>query len=139
MLPIEQRLRRFPPVVCRLLAREGRGGHPRFLSDEEIAEQSGLTVAQVNGLSHLLTWDDVPCSQMLAFSAACGIHFSDRRSMMKHGKYIQNCRAFTYLRRQPDYETRWKPMYVSYINHLKREHERKKQKEQANSQPQAQA
>jgi len=119
MLTIEQRLRRFPPIVCRLLAREGRGRTPTLLSDQQIADNSGLSVAQVKGLSHLLAWDDVTCAQMLAFSSGCGIDLSSRDSLDTHWKYIKRRRAFTYLRAQPDYHTRWKPMYATYLDHLR--------------------
>lgn len=124
-LTIEQRLRRFPPIVCRLLAREGRGSRPVVLSDEDIAERSGLTLAQVQGLSHLLTWDDVSCQQMLAFSKGCGVDLSDRYTVHKHWCYIKGKRAFTFLKSEPDYETRWKPMYASYVNYLRTLHHAK--------------
>ena len=118
-LSIEQRLLRFPPIICRLLARKGSGRGLVLLHDSEIAERSGLSVAQVQGLSHLLTWDDVICRHMLNFSKGCGIDLSDRDSLAKHWRYIKSRRAFLYLRAQPDYETRWKPMYAAYVNYLR--------------------
>jgi hypothetical protein len=124
-LSIEQRLRRFPPIVCRLLAREGRGSRPVVLSDATIAERSGLTVAQVQGLSHLLTWDDVSCAMMVAFSSGCGVNLSERDSMHKHWCYVKGKRAFTFLKKEPDYETRWKPMYASYVGYLRSKHDAK--------------
>ena len=96
-----------------------------MLSDHTIAERSGLTVAQVQGLSHLLTWDDVSCSMMLAFSEGCGVNLSDRNSMHKHWCYVKGKRAFTFLRQEDDYDTRWKPMYASYVSYLRSLHDAK--------------
>jgi len=117
-ISIEQRLRRFPPIVCRLLAREG-GRHSRLLTDKEISERSKLSEPRVIGLSHLLTWNDVPCGQMLDFTRGCGVLIDDRDSMHKHWRHIRGRGAFIYLKKEPDYETRWKPMYQTYVNYLR--------------------
>lgn len=122
MIPIETRLKRFPPIVCRLLARKGKGAAGRGLkpmTDEDIAANSGLTVAEVRSISWNTSWDKLDCRTMLAFSKACGINISSRESMHKHSRYIRNRHRFLYLKRDPQYETLWKPMIATYTDYLR--------------------
>jgi hypothetical protein len=109
----------FPPVVCRLLARKGPKGRQRPMTEDEIAEDSGLPVATVLSLSWLTSWDDVRCSQMLAFSKACGVDFSDAIIMRKHVKYLNLRSRFCYLRRDPEWHSKYGKMLDIYRAYLK--------------------
>lgn len=122
MINIQTRLLRFPPIVCRLLARKGRGARGKGLSpmsDQEIANRSGLSVAEVRSISWQTTWDNLPCAQMLSFSNACGIDLSCRNSIHKHSRYIKSQHRFIYLKRDAEYDTRWKPMIATYTDYLR--------------------
>ncbi len=112
---IQQRLHEFPPIVCRLLAREtvhGRGTlNIHGLTDDQIAKASGLALCKVFSISWLPSWDDVTCSDMLAFTKGCGIHFDDYKLMEKHSKYLSSKPAWKYLKRSPvDWNGRWRGM-----------------------------
>lgn len=120
---IEKRLRQFPPLVVRLLARHPgrRGSQQRVMTDAEIARRSKgkLAEAHVACLSRATSWDDIPVGQMIAFTKACGVDFDSRRAMMVHTKYLrrnikQNLGpAFAYLRKDDQWESRWKPMILT--------------------------
>lgn len=110
------KLTTFPPLVCRLLARETMdNGKVRGLSDEEIATRSGLPFNEVRALSWLTSWDDVPVSKLKAFSLACGVDFTSRDSMRAHRSYINNNPKFRYLRKHPDWNTTFVRMIQTYM------------------------
>lgn len=111
-LTITERLERFPPLVCRLLARRherGRGIMP--LATGEIARRSGLSVTTVASLAQLLSWDTVPAPQALAFAKGCGIDLDDRDSLRHHSAYMKRLKgAPRYLVRSPDWATVYAPL-----------------------------
>ena len=119
MTPLHTKLSRFPPLVCRLLARTGPKNKQSPLSDTVIAKCSGMTVSKVASLSWLTSWDDVTCSDMLAFSRGCGVNFSNAKVMRNHTKYMVLVTRFVYLRRHKDWHTRWSPMLEIYKEHLR--------------------
>lgn len=114
----------FPPVVCRLMAR-----HPDLtakqqkpLTDEEIAEASGLRVDQVKAISMLYDWEHIPSEVMFRFAFACGIDFRSRDNIRKHMNFSRKVKWLSgshFLKRDKDWASRWRPMIVSYLEHLK--------------------
>lgn len=67
-------LDRFPPFLCRLIARNnGKGGTRKPLDNSEIARRSGLTVEKVASISKLPSWETVPVGICDRFRKACGI------------------------------------------------------------------
>ena len=119
MTPLDIKLSRFPPLVCRLLARRGPKNRQVPLTDAEVSHASGLKLPNVISLSWLTSWDDVTCGDMLAFSKGCGVNFSNALVMRKHTKYIALTTRFVYLRRSPGWHTRWNPMLEIYKDHLR--------------------
>lgn len=122
MIPIEKKLSQFPPIVCRLLARTGPKGRQRPMTDEEIAKASGLPVSTVISLSWMTSWNDVSCGNMLRFSKACGVDYSNALAMRNHVKYLKLRSRFVYLRRDPEWNTRWSKMYDTYVDFLKQKY-----------------
>ena len=115
-LTIEARCNRFPPVACRLLARKKKAtGGVEPMSDLEIASAAGMSVPEVCTLSRKTSWMDVPLSKLLAFSRACGIDFDSRDSMRLHSAHL-NQSSMGYLRKQPDWPTKWKPLLMIHLN-----------------------
>lgn len=115
-------VRVFPPIVCRLLARPkglmGRSQRP--LTDEEIAQASGLTVDTVRLLSTLHSWDDVSVGRFLAFTRGCNIDFDDTTAMDRHWRYLDRRRpTWDYLKRDSQWLTRWQPMLLAHAKYLK--------------------
>lgn len=117
-LSLERRFNRYPPIVCRLLARQGRRGYAIPLTDRQIAQRSGLAVSDVKALSWKTTWNDVTVSTMFSFSKACGVDFSSRDNMNLHTKYIKSKNRWLYLRRDKEWATRWLPMLQLYSEHV---------------------
>lgn len=111
-LTIQERLQRFPPIVCRLLARKrdkARGIVP--LTTAEIAQRAGLSVSTVASLAPLLSWDTVPATQAIAFAKGCGINLDDRDSLRHHSAYMKRLKgAPRYLMRSPDWATVYAPL-----------------------------
>ncbi len=119
MLKIEEKLKRFPPCVCRLLARTGDSNRNiRLLEDEEIAERANIHVSKVRSIMWLTNWDSVTVEDLFKFSKACGIDFSDRESLAKHYKYTQLSRPFAYLRKHRQYPEIWSLMFRMYSEYL---------------------
>jgi hypothetical protein len=105
----------FPPLACRLFARTGgpHSGHMvRPMSDAEIVERSGLAPTTVDLLSSMTTWDSVNVATMRAFTKACRMDFTNAVQMRRASQYMRRglIRELRYLKRSPDWETRWKPM-----------------------------
>lgn len=117
-LTLQQKAKRFSPVVCRLLARRTiNHNHVIALTDEEIRDISGLGMADVKSLSYTPTWDDVPLSKMLAFTRACGVDFDDRQALQRHSKMMDGKR-FAYLRRSQLWRTHFQPIFREWVVYL---------------------
>jgi hypothetical protein len=114
-LTIQERLDRFPPVACRILARAPKpSGGVRALTDAEIAAGSGrLSVKDVARLSRLTAWDTVPIADAFAFLKGCGVQIDDRDWMRKNVAYLQELRgAPRYLKQSDEWETLYKPLLI---------------------------
>lgn len=62
---------KFPPCLCRYLARKNHGHKP--LSVREIAQKSGLSKSTVAELAVKETWSGVSIDTVVRFSQACGV------------------------------------------------------------------
>jgi hypothetical protein len=71
-LNILQLADRFPPAVCRYLARKDHGHSP--MSHRDIAKASGLPKTKVAELSLKKSWKGVPIDVVVRFSSACGVN-----------------------------------------------------------------
>lgn len=83
---------------------------------DEIAKAAGMTSPEVNSLSWLTTWDDVPFSKVRAFSEACGVVLTSREIYRIQAAYIRRDPSFKYLKKSPDWLTVYKPMIVAYVS-----------------------
>lgn len=106
-MTLSDRLRAYPPVLCRLLAREGRRGHARALTTAEIAERSELlSETEVLLISTRTEWDHVAVADMLAFLHGCGIDLlkiEPQTDIMRKAAARGNIPA--YLKRSPEWES----------------------------------
>lgn len=114
VLTITAKLDRYPPILCRLLARCRDHGRIRAKTAREIAEAAGMSEPEVQILSQLTTWADVPVAKMIAFSTACGVNFGSRRSLQGHDALMRTIRSLppAYLRRSVEWD--------SFLSHLAR-------------------
>lgn len=111
-LTFPEKLKRFPPIVIRILARarQPKGGI-RALTDVEIAQVSGLTLPEVARISRLTSWDRVPIGTLLAFCRGCGADLDDRDWQRHNAAYAAKLNSIPrYLRQSPDWETKFKPL-----------------------------
>ncbi len=106
------RLNRYPPVLCRLLAREKRG---RPLTTVEIAERSGLPPAKVEAISASVSWEGVEALEMMRFIQACGCDFDAQKDMRRVEDYLRKRPKFTYLRRSPQWKNYYYPLVVKWM------------------------
>lgn len=111
-----QRAENFPPILCRLLARENHGGHPAPMTDEAIASRSGLTIYRVNAISNSLSWADVELHAMRQFLIACELDFCDAKQMKRLTMYMRRGRL-AYLRRSPNWTTQFEPLLQRWHRH----------------------
>ena len=117
-LTLQQKATRFSPVICRLLARQTiHHNHVVALTDEEIRSASGLTMADVKGLSFTTSWDGVPFAKMLAFTQGCGVDFDDRPALQRHSKMMDG-RRFAYLRRSELWKPLFQPIFREWLTHI---------------------
>lgn len=120
-LTIWAKLDAFPPIACRLLARKqvDTGGVVAKTA-EEIAEDSGLTVFDVNSLSWLTSWDSVPVSKARSFMEGCGIYLDSRESVRSHRAYMKRDPSYKYLRKSTQWNEFYKPLIIQYARHTQR-------------------
>jgi hypothetical protein len=83
-----QKLHRYPPVLVRLLARQGG----RAMTDAQIAEASlkKLTLADVKQLSYATQWDDIPVCKVRWFLSATNVDIENRESLRNLNRYMRN-------------------------------------------------
>ena len=103
-------LDRFPPKLCRLIARRGRGSGSRAMSNAEIAEVSGLDRSTITKLSRLNSWATVKVSTMQCFSLACGV------SLLRPSRHIS-----FYLRGKLLYQKSGPPAQRRMLDRLQNE------------------
>lgn len=120
------RLKQFPPVLCRLLAKHNRS---KPMTNSQIAERSGLSEMEVLTLSRSTSWDGVNVETMRLFTDACGLNLCDARAMKRvsvylRGKKVDGLRVspqFEYLRTSPDWKNFFQPLMRLYFEHLKQQ------------------
>lgn len=112
-----QRVERFSPILCRLMARH-RYGAP--LTDGEIAEASGLTPHEVYALSWSTNWRGVDIYTMRKYSEACGLDFTSPGKMKRIVVYLQSKPGFKYLRRSNRWHSIYKPMIERWLDSRKK-------------------
>lgn len=84
---------RFPPFICRYVARKKHGNEPKSHSD--LARESKLSRSYVAVLSRKRTWKGIPIDVVERFSSACGVNLmapSKTREFLKRAKkeHLQN-------------------------------------------------
>lgn len=81
--------RKYPPILCRLLATVRKRGDLRLpLTEPEIAQRSGLTLLEVHLMTRETSWNEIPFGKMEQFQQGCNVIFSDWRNMDWHKKYL---------------------------------------------------
>lgn len=81
-MTLRAKVDRFPPCLCRLLARRGNG----LMSSSELARRSGLSKSYVAHLSLQPTWGPVPIETAEKFAAACGVNLLAQKRARRYLK-----------------------------------------------------
>jgi hypothetical protein len=79
---------RVPPNLCRILARRGR----KAMTNQEIADASGLTLKRVGEIARLVSWGKVGVAQASAFASACGVDLVKQGQVRKYLMRKEGCR-----------------------------------------------
>lgn len=116
-----RRLDRYPPILCRLLAKDGPYGAP--LTDRQIAQASGLSLYDVHFLSEKPDWEGVDLQMLRAFTSACGVSFDDPVAMKRVTVYLRGKKrggrrvppTFRYLRKSPEWKTVFRPLAKKWL------------------------
>ena len=93
-------LNRFPPFLCRLVARKGRGKGCKMLTLSEISMASGLDVSTVSRLSKRRKWDKEPVWVVSKFAEGCGVNLMHPR---RHLDYLKRRKKISIKRREKYY------------------------------------
>lgn len=114
-----ERLDRYPPLLCRLLARVPRG---RVLETDEIASRSGLTPIQVLTISSQLDWRGIDLPTARAFMVGCNTDLSNRQHCRRIWMYLKAqpkkpSSRFVHLRRSPNWTTYYLPLLEQFVQH----------------------
>ena len=78
---------KFPPFICRYVARKRHGSQPKSHSD--IAKQSGLSRSFVATLSKRRSWKGIPVNVIDSFSEACGVNLLAPKRTIEFLRYAQ--------------------------------------------------
>lgn len=115
-MTIWKKLQNFPPVLVRLLAKDGRTA----MSDRQIVDASGgaLTLADVKRLSLLDSWDDVSVRHMREFTMACRVELSNREDWRNAYRYMKRPK-FEHLRTHQEWPY-FRELLAVYAETLKR-------------------
>lgn len=113
-LRFKQRLDRYPPILIRLLATQGRrrrgpAAAGAVLTDHDIASASGLPLAEVKRLSYSTSWAGIPVDVAYQFLAGCDIDLEKRRTFRRL-EYMRRDGHFRHLRQSPLFETQFTEM-----------------------------
>lgn len=95
----------FPPSLVRCMAADRHVGRSVALTDEQIAERSGLPVSTVQEIYWEKSWDNVTVANMRAFVVACNCDFGDAEVMKVLSKRLGSNSGFKWkhLRESPNF------------------------------------
>jgi len=93
------RLNKFPPFLCRFVARDKSGQKP--ISNIEISRRTGISVVTIAKISRMRSWDNLKLSTIQSFSNACGVNLlstSEQRRFLRRRKKIYAKKAWRLYR-----------------------------------------
>lgn len=103
--------RRYPPILCRLLARKGG----RAMKTSEISIKSGLSAWAIEGLADRTTWDGIALDVIESFTKACGVDFTNRNDMNRAECYLRTQKvSLKYLTKDPLWKTYYLPLILKW-------------------------
>ena len=96
------------------------------MTDREISARSGLPAGQVWAISWQTDWRGVDVYTLRAFCLGCGVDLNNHRDLHRIKCYMRaqgraadrNRQGWGYLRRHPEWTTRWAPMMIAFRKSL---------------------
>lgn len=114
VLTLSEKLTRFPPVLCRLLARHG--SPVRALTTAELAARCQMSEPEVQFIAQQTTWDGLSVSQLRRFSKGCGCDFDSRAALRAKSDHMRKVKGIpAYLRHSPEWHSTLEPLFQLYI------------------------
>lgn len=94
------------PGLIRLLATDRAHGHPRALTDTEIAARCNLPLNVIQFIQWEKSWDAISYGDMKEFFKGCGFDLNDRRDVEYITGRLQGKRGFKWkhLQRSPHHK-----------------------------------
>ena len=104
----------FTPAMVRCLACDRSPGRSIALTDEQIAERSGLSVSDVQRIYWSISWDSITCGDMKKFVVACNVNLGDPEVMKVLSRRLGANSGFKWkhLRESPNYK-----LYEQLLKH----------------------
>lgn len=117
-LNIWDRIHRLPPCAVRLLAKKGNRLPlaQQAMSDEDVAEAAGLTVATVRLISRRTDWNGVELYVARDFLRACRCDPDSRADMARIRDYLSGAPKWKYLKHSPHFISTFKPLQKLYAS-----------------------
>lgn len=113
---IWQKFAMFPPIVIRLAART-REYVPKALSNSEIAERAGWSVAKVCSIYPTLLWDCVSVDDAGTFMRACNTDiFEPETWNVMTGFIVRRPLKWKHLKQSKDWQELYEPLLNAW-NH----------------------
>lgn len=102
----------FPPILVRLLARDGKYG--KAMTSERIAERANMLVWDIEALAHSTDWSRVQFGYMTRFLGACNFDFDDTEQMRRVFDYLRKNPNLTHIRKSELWDDYYKPMLIRW-------------------------
>jgi hypothetical protein len=112
-LSYEERCRRYPPILVRLLTIRGRGKEQYWPDDREICEDSNLPLKVIKQLSYSLDWVGIDMPTHFAFMKGCAIDLEKRRTFRRL-EWMRKSGYFSHLRKSPLWKSKIEEMVELY-------------------------
>lgn len=115
-LRFREKLERYPPLVCRILARKTVNKRTVAIRTSEIVHESGLSFERVMEISRMMEWDTVPVGEMYMFMRGCNVDIETRDGQRFQYDYSRKMsRIPQYVIKSPEFQK----VYVPLLQQLK--------------------
>lgn len=98
-------LRKYPPVLCRLLAKDRDGA----LTDEDISAISGLSLSDVYSISNQVSWNGIAIDKAERYLKGCMLDLARADHRRRAYDYLRKKGTFAYVSKSPVYRDQLLP------------------------------
>lgn len=116
-LRFRERLDRYPPILIRLLTTWGDGASRYVPTDRQLAQSSGLRIADVKWVSYSTSWEFIPHGVSARFMAGCKIDLENRRTFRRL-EWMRRNGQFEHLKIEPLWSGQFEEMLQIWMDGL---------------------